>query len=119
MLTLSFDECWPTPTKSARSGAGGSRRIPDALAMQLQPGGRFATVGALVDHIFLVEARHLARLQRQDGAGGVGHRRRRVAALFGYGAASRRALRQYLTTLTDADAATAARRSRCSPARRG
>ena len=39
---------------------------PQALALRMQPEGRFATVGALVDHIFLVEVRHLARLQRQE-----------------------------------------------------
>ena len=34
-----------------------------AIDIALQPGGRFATVGKLVDHIFLVEQRHLQRLR--------------------------------------------------------
>jgi uncharacterized damage-inducible protein DinB len=34
---------------------------PDALDVEVQPGGRFATVGALIDHIFIVERRHLQR----------------------------------------------------------
>ncbi len=36
---------------------------PDALEFEVQPGARFATVGALIDHIFLVERRHLQRLR--------------------------------------------------------
>src|SRR5450759_1768184 len=35
---------------------------PDALAVEVQPGGRYPTVGTLIDHIFLVERRHLQRL---------------------------------------------------------
>ncbi|MEO6237857.1 MAG: hypothetical protein ABIQ52_12725, partial [Vicinamibacterales bacterium] len=35
---------------------------PDALEVEVQPGGRHLTVGALIDHIFLVERRHLQRL---------------------------------------------------------
>ena len=36
---------------------------PDAMDVDVQPGARFATVGALIDHIFLVERRHVQRLQ--------------------------------------------------------
>ena len=37
---------------------------PAAIDAPMQPGGRFPTVGKLIDHIFLVERRHLQRLQR-------------------------------------------------------
>ena len=33
------------------------------LQIALNPGGRFPTLGSLLDHIFLVERRHLARLE--------------------------------------------------------
>ena len=36
---------------------------PARLDVVMQAGGRFPTVGALLDHIFLVERRHLARLE--------------------------------------------------------
>jgi uncharacterized damage-inducible protein DinB len=36
---------------------------PARLDVVMQPGGRFPTVGALLDHVFLVERRHLARLE--------------------------------------------------------
>ncbi|HLG57188.1 MAG TPA: DinB family protein [Vicinamibacterales bacterium] len=36
---------------------------PARLATPFQNGGRFPTLGNLLDHIFLIEARHLSRLQ--------------------------------------------------------
>jgi uncharacterized damage-inducible protein DinB len=36
---------------------------PSRLDIVVQPGGRFPTVGALLDHVYLVERRHLARLE--------------------------------------------------------
>jgi len=36
---------------------------PARLATPFQKGGRFATLGSLLDHIFLVEERHLSRLE--------------------------------------------------------
>ena len=36
---------------------------PSRLTLPVQAGGRFPTVGALLDHVFLVERRHLARLE--------------------------------------------------------
>ena len=105
MLTLSLTELLFYTEEEREKWRGWLLAHPDALAMTIQPGGRFATVGALVDHIFLVEARHLARLRREEvpSASGVVAE---VPALFEYGANARRALHQYLTTLTAADAAT-------------
>ena len=42
-------------------------RIPPPSDAPVQPGGRLPTVGKLIDHIFLVERRHLQRL-RADAA---------------------------------------------------
>jgi uncharacterized damage-inducible protein DinB len=36
---------------------------PSRLQLPLQGSGRFPTVGALLDHLFLIERRHLARLE--------------------------------------------------------
>ena len=36
---------------------------PSRLELPAQPGGRFPTVGALLDHVYLVERRHLSRLE--------------------------------------------------------
>ena len=36
---------------------------PRRLDIPVQPGGRFPTISALLDHIFLVERRHLCRLE--------------------------------------------------------
>jgi uncharacterized damage-inducible protein DinB len=36
---------------------------PRRLEIPVQAGGRFPTIGALLDHIFLVERRHLCRLE--------------------------------------------------------
>ena len=77
---------------------------PDAMAAEVQPGGRFATVGALIDHIFLVERRHLQRLtgiKPDDRTGLSGHH---APPLFDYGASVRREFEQYVSDL-DADEA--------------
>ena len=37
---------------------------PSAMEAPVQPDGRLPTVGRLIDHIFLVERRHLQRRQR-------------------------------------------------------
>ena len=36
---------------------------PSRLSIPFQRGGRFPTVGNLLDHVFLVERRHLTRMQ--------------------------------------------------------
>ena len=36
---------------------------PSRMTLVVQPGGRFPTVGDLLDHVFLVERRHLCRLE--------------------------------------------------------
>ena len=42
------------------------RRVPEAIDAPVQPGGRLPTVGKLIDHIFLVERRHLQRLMEPE-----------------------------------------------------
>ena len=77
---------------------------PDAMAAEVQPGGRFPTVGALIDHIFLVERRHLQRLtgaKLDERTGLSGHH---APPLFDYGASVRRELEQFVSNLDSDDA---------------
>ena len=72
---------------------------PAATELEVQPGARYATVGALIDHIFLVERRHLQRLadvrpDEQTGLSG-----RHAPPLFDYGASVRRELEQCVSDL--------------------
>lgn len=75
-----------------------------SLDLPLHPGGRFATVGKLVDHIFLVEQRHLQRLRGENLAQQTGLTASNAPPLFDYGASVRRELEQFLTDLDDDDA---------------
>ena len=72
---------------------------PAAMDVAVQPGGRFPTVGALIDHIFLVEVRHTLRLQGKELPAQSGVTAGDVDALFAYGERSRDSVKQYLPTL--------------------
>lgn len=74
---------------------------PDAMEVEVQPGARFATVGALIDHIFLVERRHLQRLQEAPLETKTGLSGRHAPPLFDYGASVRRELEQFAADLDD------------------
>jgi uncharacterized damage-inducible protein DinB len=73
----------------------------DAIDAPVQPGGRFGTVGKLIDHIFLVERRHLQRLRGEQLATQTGLTGNNAAPLFDYGASVRRELEQYVSDLDD------------------
>jgi len=77
---------------------------PDALDVELQPDGHFPTVGSLIDHIFLVERRHLQRLRGAPLDTETGLSGRHAPPLFDYGASVRRELEQFVAEL-DEDAA--------------
>ena len=77
---------------------------PAALAAPVQPGGRFPTVGKLIDHIFLVERRHLQRLTGVPLAESTGLTGSNAAPLFDYGSSVRREL-EHLAGELDPDLA--------------
>ena len=77
---------------------------PKALEVTVQPGGRFPTVGSLIDHIFLVEHRHTLRLQGKELPAETGVKPGDIDALYAYAARGRDAVRRYLPTLTPEDA---------------
>ena len=72
---------------------------PDALDVEVQPGGRFSTVGSLIDHIFIVERRHLQRLNGTPLDTKTGLSGRHAPPLFDYGASVRRELDQLVAEL--------------------
>lgn len=74
---------------------------PDAVEIEVQPGGRYPTVGSLIDHIFLVERRHLQRLTGATLDAKTGLSGRHAPPLFDYGASVRRELEQFTSTLED------------------
>lgn len=76
---------------------------PAALTVPLQAGGRFPTAGSLIDHIFLVEVRHILRLQRQELPTESGVPAGDIDGLFAYAARGRDAVHRYLPTLTGDD----------------
>lgn len=104
MITLSLDELFAYTDEERGRWRVWLQEHPAALELRLQPEGRFATVGALIDHIFLVEERHLARLHGGTIPQASGVRAGDCDALFAYAARTRDALRAYTARLDDVDA---------------
>jgi uncharacterized damage-inducible protein DinB len=77
---------------------------PAAMDAPVQAGDRFATTGKLIDHIFLVERRHLQRLTGDPLSTTTGLTGNNAPPLFDYGASVRRELEQLVSVL-DPDAA--------------
>jgi uncharacterized damage-inducible protein DinB len=73
----------------------------EAMDVELQPGGRFATVGSLIDHIFLVERRHVQRLTNAPPDSETGLSGKHAPPLFDYGASVRRELEHFVSGLDD------------------
>jgi uncharacterized damage-inducible protein DinB len=67
----------------------------------VQAGGRFPTVGKLIDHVFLVERRHLQRLTGDALSQETGLSGSNASPLFDYGASVRRELEHLARTLSD------------------
>ena len=74
---------------------------PQAMETPFHPGDRFGTVGKLIDHIFLVERRHLQRLRGEALADRTGLTGNNAPPLFDYGASVRRELEQYVDELDE------------------
>jgi len=74
---------------------------PARLSIPFQLGGRFPTVGSLLDHVFLVERRHLTRMQGGELPDKTGIPSGDWHALLAYADATRADLRDYLLGLTE------------------
>ncbi|HWI20663.1 MAG TPA: DinB family protein [Vicinamibacterales bacterium] len=105
-LTLTLDELLAWTAEERAKWLPWFKANPHALDLTIQPGGRFATIASLVDHIFLVEHRHTLRLQGRELPSESGIKPGDVDALWAYGQRGREGLRAYLPTLSAADANT-------------
>ena len=101
MLTLSFDELLRYTMEERDKWRSFFVDHPQATETPLQPGGRFTTVGKLIDHIFLVERRHLQRLRAEPLTDQTGLTGNNAPPLFDYGASVRRELEQFVGELDD------------------
>ena len=78
---------------------------PGRLDMTFQPGGRFPTVWALLEHVFFVERRHLSRMEGAVPPDASGIPPGDWRALFEYADLVRADFREFLARLSAADAA--------------
>ena len=78
---------------------------PARLQIPFQPGGRFPTIGTMFDHLFLVERRHLARLEGGTPPDATGLAANDANGLFEYAALVRADLRRFLADLDAQEAA--------------
>jgi uncharacterized damage-inducible protein DinB len=78
---------------------------PSRLNLPFQAGGRFPTIGSLLDHVFLVERRHLSRLEGAVPPNTTGLAEGDWKGLFDYADLVRADFRHYAQELDDAEAA--------------
>ena len=100
-MQLAFDELLRYTNEEREKWRGWFATHADAMDVELQPGGRFGTVGTLIDHMFLVERRHLQRLRGAPLDTQTGLSGRHSPPLFDYGASVRRELEQFTGDLDD------------------
>ena len=100
-MHLTFDELTRYTNEEREKWRSWFIAHPDAMELAVQPGGRHATVGALIDHIFLVERRHLQRLRGTELDTRTGLSGHHSPPLFDYGASVRRELDQFTSELDD------------------
>ena len=74
---------------------------PKRLDISVQPGARFPTAGALLDHVFFVERRHLSRLEGGALPEQTGIPHGEWKRLFEYADLVRADLRRYLSDIDD------------------
>jgi uncharacterized damage-inducible protein DinB len=78
---------------------------PSRLALPFQAGQRFPTVGSMFDHVFLIERRHLSRLEGATPPDSTGVAPGDADALFDYAELVRADFRRFVTMMDDAAAA--------------
>lgn len=103
-LAISFDELLRYTGEEREKWRAWFVRHPAAIDAPVQPGGGLATVGKLIDHIFLAERRNLQRLAGDPLSTETGLTGSNAAPLFDYGASVRRELEAFAADV-DPDAA--------------
>ena len=100
-MELAFDELLRYTQEERDKWRAWFAAHPEAMEIQVQPSGRYPTVGSLIDHVFLVERRHLQRLTGASLDSKTGLSGRHAPPLFDYGASVRRELEQFVADLDD------------------
>jgi len=101
MLSLTFGELLRYTDDERQKWRRFFASRAEAIDAAIQPGGAFTTVGKLIDHIFLVERRHVQRLRGEKLSTHTGLTGHNAAPLFDYGASVRRELEQYVADLDE------------------
>jgi uncharacterized damage-inducible protein DinB len=101
MLTLTYDELLRYTNSERDKWRAWFAAHATAIDAPLAASPRFPTVGKLIDHIFLVERRHLQRLAGERLAEQTGLTGNNAAPLFDYGASVRRELEQFVADLDE------------------
>ena len=78
---------------------------PSRVSLPVQDGGRFPIIGILLDHMFLVERRHLARMEGATPPESTGVAAGDVKGLFEYADLVRADFTRFVNSLDDATAA--------------
>jgi uncharacterized damage-inducible protein DinB len=101
-LTLAFDELLQYTYDEREKWRVWLREHPSAMEAPVQaPGSRLPSVGKLIDHIFLVEQRHLQRLREEPLSSETGLTANNAAPLFDYGGSVRRELERFVEGLDE------------------
>ena len=106
-ITVTLDELLRYSDRERNKWETWLAEDPSRVRLSLQGAGRFPTVADLLDHVFLVERRHLARLEGATPPGSTGVAAGDVAGLFEYARLVRADFRQYVASTDDARAAEA------------
>ena len=102
-INISLDELLGWTAEERTKWLPWLKANPSALDVRVQPGGRFPTVAALIDHIFLVEVRHTLRLQGQELPTQSGVAPNDIDGLFTFGERARDGVRKFLPTIASKD----------------
>ena len=100
-LSVSFDQLLDYSDHERRKWRDWIAADPARLDLEVQRGARFPTVGVLLDHIFFVERRHLARLEGGALPDTTGIQHGDWERLFEYADLVRADLRRYTRDIDD------------------
>ena len=101
-ITLTIHELLRYTAEEREKWRGWLLAHPEAMNAAVQASdARLPTVGKLIDHIFLVERRHLQRLRDEPLSGTTGLTANNVPPLFDYGASVRRELEAFVDGLEE------------------
>jgi uncharacterized damage-inducible protein DinB len=103
-VTITLDQLIAYTDHERAKWRGWLAADPSRIAIPFQPGGRFPDIGHLLDHVFLVERRHLARLQGSTPPGSSGVAAGDWQALFDYADLVRADLRRYAADFSEEEA---------------